>query len=128
MAVARWKPDVVELLLARRDIKVNHQDLNGRTVLAFAVTRGFEAIVHLLLAQPGVTVNMPDNEGLTPLMHTFVSARSHTVNIIKLLLQRNDLRTDQRDTRGRTALAYAAESNVAAAVDLLLIRSEAEIN
>merc|ERR1711978_735816 len=63
---------VVDLLLAREEIKVNlrgsKKEIRGRSALILAGELGHQDIVRSLVEQPGVEINMKDKDGYTGLI------------------------------------------------------------
>ncbi|KAK4167514.1 ankyrin repeat-containing domain protein, partial [Cladorrhinum sp. PSN259] len=99
---------VVRLLLQHND-KADARDASGRTPLWWAAQNGSTAAAKELLSHGGVDVNAADPwTGQTPLL---LAARGGFKEMVKLLLNQNDINPDVFDIKGRTALWYAAEQN-----------------
>jgi ankyrin repeat protein len=82
------------------------RDIEGRTALHLALSRGHPGIAALLLAR-GAPVDVADREGRTPLM---LAAASGLTGSVRALLARGaDPRG--RDRHGRTALVYARSAH-----------------
>ena len=75
--------EIVELLLARPNIKVNQADNDGFTALGWAAYKGHVKIVELLLAHPTIEVNKVGKHGHTALTLALLHEKD---NIVKLLV------------------------------------------
>ena len=63
-AAKNGKTEIVELLLAKKDIDVNIKDNDGETPLHKAVEVGVTEIVKLLLSKENIDMNARDSERL----------------------------------------------------------------
>lgn len=84
-AVARGDGEMVAVLVARREIRVNLVDSEGRSAIFYAAQGGFEAIVGLLLKTNKVYLSVRDTKGHTAL--DYAKEMGHN-NIISLLQAR----------------------------------------
>jgi ankyrin repeat protein len=109
--------EVVQLLLARQGVEVNHSDSEGGTALFLASQNGHVEVVWLLLARQGVEVNQTAQSGSMALM--FASQNGH-VEEVRLLLARQDVEANRSLTDGRSAQCVASRSGHGAIVSLLV--------
>ncbi|OBT50512.1 hypothetical protein VE04_09283 [Pseudogymnoascus sp. 24MN13] len=110
-----------EALIERDDVVINAEDVEGRTPLIWAASRGHEAVVHLLTERGDIIANFKDNDGWTAL--SFAAEAGHD-GIVKLLVERDDVIADLKGNKGRTPLAVAAEMGREAVVKLLIERDD----
>jgi len=140
--------EVVRLLLRKKHIQPDQQDANHqRTALSWAAGNGHEGVVRLFLepqfVNPGsvgrrwgkaaravdhflggryVNPNSSSKHGRTPL--SWAVENGHE-GLVKLLLERKDVKPDTRDTKyGQTPLLWAAEKGHEGIVRLLLGRTD----
>ena len=140
--------DVVRLLLRKKDIQPDRRDTNsGRTALSWAAENGHEGVVRLFLgprfANPGsigprlgrawrvvallfgrryINPNRSSKYDETPL--SFAAQNGHE-GIVKLLLERGDVKPDTPDTiYGQTPILRAALGGHEGIVKLLLGRKD----
>ena len=73
--------------LIRSGVDINSQDKDGWTPLKTACYYGQLEIVKELLAYPNIDVNRVDAQGYSPIFSSFWGGK----NIVKLLLERNDI-------------------------------------
>ncbi len=118
----------VKLLLERKDINVNLQNMGGDTALMHACKNKNEngLIVSLLLERKDLDVNLQNNEGETPLLIACCwVGRDH---VVKLLLERKDINVNLQDNIGQTALINACKYGFYNSVGLLLKRKDIKVN
>ncbi|XP_061590949.1 photoreceptor ankyrin repeat protein [Cololabis saira] len=85
--------------------EVMELDLNGRTGLMVAVTKGFIDIVTMLYKCPFIDINHQDYDGNTAVM---IAAQAGFITILNFILNYySDVDTEIRDPRGFTALIKA---------------------
>ena len=92
-------------ILSRANISINHIDENGRTPLHEAVINGSEAVV-LSLIQKSVLVSVVDSVGRTPLMY---AAEGQNGGIVKALI-RSGATSDTLSQNGESPLHIAAKN------------------
>ena len=115
--------DVVTLLL--NVVWVNTLDHLRRTPLHQAAEKNNPGVVKSLLAVKGVRVNeKSDIAEETPL---FIAIKQGHVEIVKLLLDAG-AKVKMKDRNQRTMLSWAAENGRTAVVELLLERSDIDLN
>ncbi len=125
-------PDIIALMVAS-GAKVNFQDARGRTALMQAVWNADSQAVVLLL-NAGTKIDLTDQDGRTALMIAAqgphpagYSPKADTsrqdaktgLEIVRLLV-RAGAKLDTQDTRGQTALIWAAEMQRPDVVKLLV--------
>jgi ankyrin repeat protein len=109
---------IVRTLLAH-GARIDARNASGGTALHDAALAGQTAVVELLLDR-GAPIDAPDTEaGATPLHYAASWDRGPTV---ELLLKRG-ADASLRDKAGKTALDLARDSNSAAALALLAVKS-----
>ena len=108
---------LVELLLGRDDVDVNHKDILGNTPLSLAATHGYEALVQVLMNREDVDLNSVNRAGRTPLSE---AARYEYVSTVRTLLNKEAVDVNHKDVSGDTPLHLAAEKGRTAVVELLL--------
>ncbi|KAI5839405.1 hypothetical protein DFP73DRAFT_211586 [Morchella snyderi] len=106
-AVVNNKEAVARELLKRRDLDVNSVDHRfdlKMTPLTHAIMRNRVDLVKLLLRNTNINVNLaPDVDEYTPL-HWAARAEEGSVEILALLLEREDILVNPRSTSGKTPL------------------------
>ena len=119
LASAAGKKDIVEILLARKDVNVNLPLPYGgsTTPIMEAVLHCQETIIRRLLQRNDLVADVLCGHQRTPLSH---ASERGNVNIVKLLLQRDDVQVKSVDEDGFTALCYAARFDHADIAELLL--------
>ena len=116
---------LVELLLGRDDVDVNHIDSRGDTPLCSAARWGHEVVVKLLLNREDVDVNYKDISGDTPL--SLAAAKGYEV-VVEVLMNREDVDLNSVNRYGDTALSSAARYRHSAAVRMPLKREDVDGN
>jgi len=117
-AVYHLHPHIVTILV-KAGADVNRRDMNGETILLYAVTNIYDPSVYMVntLIDLGVDVNVHDKEeGKTPLMHAVEGGHYLCA---KTLLERG-ANPNARDNSGNTALMVAAGHDDVDMVTLLL--------
>ena len=105
-------------MLIKAGARVNDSARKGETALLFSASEGYANAVELLL-KTGAGVNIPANNGITPLM---LAANS----CVRPLLKAGAV-VDSCDSRGWTALMYAAKLGRKECVSLLM-QAGADVN
>src|SRR3990167_8025674 len=85
-------------------IDPNLRDKLGRTVLFNAASHGHAAVVKALLAK-GADPNIANNNQTTPLM---AAAHNGRIDVVNCLIEHENIRLDEKDKNGNTALTGAA--------------------
>ncbi|WP_348811760.1 ankyrin repeat domain-containing protein [Flavobacterium maritimum] len=88
--------------------------LDDVTPLCVAIIKGDLEIVKKFI-EYGVDVNQKSN-GLTPLM---IAARSNKATIVKYLVENCNVKINEKDSNGFTALKYAELSNATESIEIL---------
>lgn len=134
----------MKLLLAKDGVKPDSKDKDGRTPLSLAAAAKEERwmaiskhqeVVELLLANKSVDVNSKDNIGRTPLswvadwvyQQPFFDgtekkrkeAYYRMETVVKLLLAKDGVNPNSKDSHGQTPLSYAVVRGNEAAIKLL---------
>jgi ankyrin repeat protein len=115
--------DTVMLSLLERGLPVNLKDGNGRTLLSYAASWGYESVVKTLL-QKGAYIEQRDEHGHTPLSSAAIWSRSEAT--VKLLCD-SGAQIDTKDAQGRTPLSRAAAESQSQLV-VILCDNGAEID
>ena len=122
VAAAEGHTDVIRSL-DKYKADLNLPDVQGRAPLSYAVETGKESAVRTLLSA-GANPNTQDLNGVTPLMR---AAAKGNADCAAVLIRRQDINLEQKDSQGKTALiytAYAPTANVTAQ----LVKRGANIN
>ena len=111
-------------------VDANATDVKGLTPIHYAVRFGHVAVVKALLSQARVDVNIADNRGLTPLHHAIKDEgdASRTTEVLRLLLQRDDIKVNLRNRDGETPLMRAVTKRSESAIKQLLDREDVDAN
>ena len=151
-AAERGHVEIVQELLTRTDVDVNHVNDLGWTALLEAIILSDGGVRHQqivqLLLDHGADVNIPDKDGVTPLEHAqrrgfteivtilnnaiakdmqmIVAAEQGDIETVRLLLDQG-ASVHARDQAGRTALIAAAYRNDLAIADVL-IQAGSDVN
>ena len=116
---------ILKLLLACDNIKVNVEDGRGRTPLMKVAwcedTEGMRA----LLAHGNIQVNAKDDEDDTAL---YIAASRNWAEGLRLLLAREDIQVNVKNDRGTTSLYVAVNRQSLKAMRLLLAREDIQVN
>lgn len=97
-------PEIVDMLLARRETDPNNQDAHRDTPIGSAARAGRAEITQSLIKRSDVDVNRLNRTMYTPLI--WAASRGHP-KIVELLLTREDIKTNVRESSGMTAIAWA---------------------
>ncbi|XP_046734846.1 26S proteasome non-ATPase regulatory subunit 10-like isoform X1 [Diprion similis] len=107
LAASGGRDKVVNLLL-NQGANVNAQTNDGHSALQYAASKNWKTICAALLEQ-NADINIADKRGSTPLHR---SATKGNLAIVKLLLEYGkQLKIDQRDAYGNSALHLACEED-----------------
>jgi ankyrin repeat protein len=117
-------PEIVDMLLARPEILVEHRDNHGQNAVTAAAQGGRDAILASLLKRDDVNVNNADDQGFTPLI--WAAERGH-IACIKQLIERRDLNVNAKTNTGMTAIAWAAYMGHAEIVKILIEKTGADL-
>ncbi|KAI9708259.1 MAG: hypothetical protein M1820_004213 [Bogoriella megaspora] len=123
----------VQNLIWRRKVNVNAPDRNGRTPLSWAAGTSQSTIVAALLLRKDIDVNAADNKNQSPLFWALKNGPAFPLvaevfETVAALVERQDVRLDQADESGLTPLSLAAEIGFIKAFELILGRTEEDIN
>ena len=100
---------VVKELLKNPYIETNKPNINGKTPLYWAATKGFYNIVTQLLQHEKIDINKASHHGKTPLNRACYKGH---LSIIKLLLQQKDIELNKQCSKGKTALDVAKNDTI----------------
>ncbi|RSL95783.1 hypothetical protein CDV31_013754, partial [Fusarium ambrosium] len=110
--------EVVEKLLAKQDIDVNHQNQVGQTAQMLVATFGHGFIMDMLLLTRGIATNAKDcGQQWTALMYAVDAGDSTMVE--KLLAAPGGIDVTLTDAHGETALQHALSKGNEAVIGLL---------
>ncbi|MDI1489136.1 MAG: hypothetical protein OHK93_008414 [Ramalina farinacea] len=120
-AIINANTEILDVLLARKDLEVNQADLEGLTALHLASYSGKVDAVSSLLAHPQLDINARNRYGYTALFYAAeCSDEDAAIATSKLLLERR-AKTFYRDkTGGATAIMRAVDSGYFRLVEYLL--------
>ena len=125
VAVTMGHLDAAKALLEVPPCKINLADFRQRTPLIQAACRRGKAGVEFLLSRPEVEVNRRDALGRTAL---FWAVWGGDVDIVHKILADPTIETSEVNSEGWNLLICAAERGHDAIVQILLLRSEFDIN
>lgn len=104
---------------------VNETDQSGFNALHTAILSRSLAMVELVLSTGRADVNAADSDGRTPLI---ISVEECCDDITSRLLEIKDIKVDETDMNGMTALAYAAIGGYITSLKKLLSRDDIDVN
>lgn len=122
-AVQKNYAEAVKLLLDQDDILVDQKDNDGNTPLKKACYDGHRNIAVLLLNK-GADVNAKNNEDFSPLWD---SVKENHPDIVKLLLDQDDIQVDPKTNQGMTPLHMACTGGYLD-IAMLLLKKGADVN
>ncbi|KAK4462623.1 ankyrin repeat-containing domain protein [Cladorrhinum samala] len=112
---------IVELLLARKDILADVNNRQGKTSLMMAAESGNAPIVRMLLSRDDVDANARDGGlGRTPLLWALSYGPDTSGAVVRILVESGKANITARDSKGSTAVTLAAESRNMKALSLLI--------
>jgi ankyrin repeat protein len=118
-AAQRGLVRIVKALLDRPGIKLNGLDVGGRSALHWAAHSNNGEVLKCLL-EAGAKVNLATStDRLTALI---VAAGKGHAEVVQILLKRKDIKRDQTDDHGNTALGLAVKLSRAAVVEVFINR------
>lgn len=117
---------IIPFLLDRSNI--NTEDSGGSSPLWLAMKYGLKSIVHKIMesSQSQANLNVRAGDEKCTILHIAVRRCEH--EFVSFLLRRKDLDPNICDTKGCTALYYAAYWDDVRMVDILLSRSDVSSN
>ena len=116
---------ILRLLLLERNLDVNEQDADGRTIMHWVAKVDSTAVVQLLLDQ-GADLTLRDRDGRTP-MH--IAAFCRCPSALTLLLDSlEEYNINSTDSSGNTLLHLAARAGYAGIVSDLIQRGGLLVN
>ncbi len=112
-------------MLLEHGFEADTKDNDNATPLWWAVSKGHKKVVELLLSSKTVDVNNVNFR----FMHTalFRAATNGDVEIVKLMIAREDVDLNFGDRENKTSLAEAVEKGHSTIVKLLLSRNDVDI-
>lgn len=116
-AAEHGQAEIVKILLARKNVKINGRDMVRRTPFSRAAEKGHLDIMKMLLQAGEIDVDSRDRDNRTPLSF---AADEGEEEAVRLLLSFNAVSVDLKDNRSKTPLFYAAGIGAAGVVKMLL--------
>jgi len=123
LALRHHHSEIVQLLLNRQDININIRDNEGKTALHCAVLANDVQALRKLLERQEVIVNAKTRQ-LETALHLACSGSSRSLDMMKALLQQENIDVNIQDAEGRTPLHNTVENGTAEQVNLLLTRMD----
>ena len=114
--------DILKLLVANKHTDLSATDKDGDTALHVSCLMGFSDSVQLLLKDPRMTaeiINKQNNHGNTAII-TIMDDKIETPNILRMMLQREDVSLSKMNSNGETVLNRACIEGIADHVQLLI--------
>ncbi|KAK5989744.1 Ankyrin-3-like protein [Cladobotryum mycophilum] len=129
LAVEEQYEEVVKLLISQPNVDVNLRDLDHYLPVSRAVKLGNARMVQMFLDLRDDIILDRQPRGLpqadyTPIL-TMAAQEGHE-DVVRLLLQRDDLKDDPPDRTDQTALSAAVAGECKSTVELLLHREDAD--
>ncbi|RDJ21099.1 hypothetical protein DWF00_07650 [Bosea caraganae] len=124
LACQNGNTDIVDLLLDIDDIDVN-KGPEDTTPLAAAVSNGHRDVVEQLLKHRHIDINKPNKTGMRPLMWACIGKY---IDIFEMLFRCPDIKCDEVNLNGRTALSCAVSANFIEAVRAFSNSDKADFN
>lgn len=120
-AITNANTEILDALLARKDIEVNQADLDGFTALHIASQYGNVGAVRSLLAHPLLDINARNRDGYTALYcAAFCPDGEAAKEVSALLLDRGAITSYRDKTGGATAIMRAVDEGHIGLVEYLL--------
>lgn len=121
LAILNGNSAVAELLLKHENTDPNISDNYGHTALTLAVWKRNVPLVKRLLKRTDAVTNL-NNDGGSPLA---IAADDGYEEVVRLLLEREDVKADPRDSAGYYPLLHTAKAGHVGIVKMLLARPDA---
>lgn len=116
---------ILRLMLLERNLDVNEQDADGRTIMHWVATVDSTSVIYMLLDQ-GADLTLRDRDGRTP-MH--IAAFCRCPSVLTLLLDNaEDYNINSADSSGNTLLHLAARAGYGSIVSDLIHRGGLLVN
>ncbi|GLV36690.1 Ankyrin 2 [Carabus blaptoides fortunei] len=115
-AVENDDAEMVELLLKEKRVDLDAQDKYGLSPLHDSAIGGYDSIASLLISH-GASVNIKDKEHMTPLHW---AAHQKHCQVVRVLLQSENIILDEKNDLRQTALHCAAYSGSVEIIDMLI--------
>lgn len=109
-------PEIVELLMSRKELKVNIECREG-TPLYMATRYGHEQVALMLLKRPDIDVNHESKKFNSPLM---LAIKLNRIKIFKAMIEHPGININHLSVHGGTPLHFATQLGHKDMVDLLL--------
>lgn len=124
-AITKDRIDILQDLIANKNVDLNKQDYSGVTALMCVAMQGKVEAVRLLLANTRIDPNIQDRSGSTALMF---AAAYNKDEVVKMLLADARVDPNKVDEDWNTALTWAVEKNAVLAVKELLLDKRVDVN
>lgn len=125
IAIQNSNIDIVNALLAYKDINVNIQNSMELTPLHIAIQNGKIDIVNALLEHEYIDVNIQTMMASSPL---FFAIQNGKIDIVNALLAREDINVNIRNTVGHTPLLFAIQKSNIEIIKTLLAHKDIDVN
>ena len=125
IAIQNSNIDIVNALLAYKDINVNIQNSMELSPLHIAIQNGKIDIVNALLEHEYIDVNIQTMMASSPL---FFAIQNGKIDIVNALLAREDINVNIRNTVGHTPLLFAIQKSNIEIIKTLLAHKDIDVN
>jgi ankyrin repeat protein len=126
IAASTGSPELFRRVSDSVKVDINAKDAWGNCLLTLAAVAGHQSLVKLILDPPyNANVNVETEDCLTALL---LAAWKGYTEIVKMLLEKDDVDVNKANSRGSTPLAYAARWGHSEIVKLLLEKDGVDVN
>lgn len=117
LAIAGKDNNIIELLLAQKDLDPNRPDRTGTTPLMSAIATAQPHVAQALIRRGNIQLNLKDDEGQTAL---HLAAEHNIPDVVESLLAKDDTQINDKRHAGGSALQIAACNEHAEIVKILI--------
>ncbi|XP_023341834.1 uncharacterized protein LOC111711670 [Eurytemora carolleeae] len=125
MCCVRGYTEIIETLLTRTDLDINHTGQRGLSPLMLSCVEGHEDIVRVLLHHPNININLQGKDGVTALG---LACLRGDLGIVKMLLQKPELDINIRSSDGVSPFTVSVIKNHIQLSNLLLTRPDLNLS